>query len=463
MIELDRSEAWEPPERPALSRRLSVRWVAAVAAVVVLLAVLAGAEPVVRPAPPVLLPGDGVNDLRVDGDTLYMLRRLDPARTLAESYRISDGRLLWSRFVEAHPQFVAVGSGRVVLTGLRPGEATTHTLTALDSASGSPVWSRPDHAPSFYGSAGDVVVAEPYREGAEPGRLRGQLIGLDMVTGDIRWSLPRPEGVVRSFVSDISGTRPGPVLLAEVGPDALRLRSTETGAVVKTVALDRPDTVDGFDVAGNRLLAYRFGDRDVGQRGMRNVSVFDLGTGARVWERSVDPGDDPRWFWWCGRILCAGAETATTALDPGTGRELWHLDGWTNLLRLGDDRILATRSAPTGEPRPGVIVIDAATGAVVRRVDTWELVTLEAFPAVLVSGRTPTGTVRLARFNVDTGGLTVFGRSDRWAVPPHCVTTAVVLACAHGPAVSVWRIPGAGGGGFFAGPTVSRAPRPGRR
>lgn len=438
MIELDRTIVWEPPRR-----RLPTRPVAVVAVLVAVLALVAGAGATVRLAPAVVLQGDGVGTIRVEGDALFLIRRSDPAHALVESYRVADGGRRWSRQVATSTEFVDVAHGRVVLTVLSPGQDHTHTLVALDATSGEQVWSRADYTPSLYGSAGGtgVVLAEPYNGGAAPERSSGPMAGIDTVTGEVRWSLVTPVDVLRSFVSVDGDATHGRVEIAEFDrAGVLRLRSAESGAVVRTVTLDRPGRVDSFDVAGDRLLAHRFGERTTGQRGMQGTAVFDLGTGARLWERTVEPGSGPFWYWWCGPTVCEGTETATAVLEPDTGRRMWRLDGWTNLDPLGDDRMLATRSTPTGEPQPGAFVIDATDGRIIRQIDDWDLVSRPALPTVLLAGRAPAGAVRIARFDVDSGRMTVLGRAERWTVQPECVATTEILACRHGP-ISIWRIP----------------------
>lgn len=443
VIDLDRVEAGDPSGRPAWSGRPSARRLAVTAAVVCVLLTVSGAQRFTPLTPSEVLPGDGVADILGTGSDIVVLRHATPTRTLVESYRTPGGARRWSVPVDAQPEFVGIGAGRVALVA----SGQLASLTALDLGSGRQVWTRTGFVPSIYGMTGGqrVVLAEQLRPTTdprpEPQRRNRRLVGIDAATGDIRWSADLPVDSARSYEPVVDGAATGSVEIAELDPDgALRLRDAETGAIVRTVPIDDPGPVDAFDIAGDRLLTYRSDPGLPGEPGAIATSVFDLITGNRLWRRTAEPDTAPPW--WCGPVLCVGGGGAIAALDPDTGRELWYLDGWTDLHPLRGNRLLATRSAPDGQRVPDGLILDAATGRTIQRIAGWDIVSGSPLPAtILVASRGPGGTSRIALLDVGTGRVTTIGRTGNRRVPVRCLTTTKILACRHG-VVSVWRLPG---------------------
>jgi outer membrane protein assembly factor BamB len=442
VIDLDRADAGDPAGRPAWSGRPSVRWLAVTAALVGVLLTASGAQRFTPLTPWEVLPGDGVADILGSGRDILLLRHPDSTRTLVESYRIPGGARRWSAPVDAGSEFVGIGAGRVVLVA----SGQPSALTALDVVSGQQAWTRTGYVPSIYGMTGSdrVVLAEQLEPATdarpEPQRRNQRLVGIDAATGDIRWSVDPPAGSARSYEPVDDGDATGSVEVAELDPDGgLRLRDAESGAIVRTASIDNPGPVDAFDIAGDRLLAYRSDPRLPGEPGPIEASVFDLTTGSRLWQRTGEPDTIPPW--WCGHLLCAGGG-AIAVLDPDTGRELWHLDGWTDLQPLRGNRLLATRTAPDGQRIPDGLVLDAATGQTIRRIVGWDVVSESPLPGtILLASRRSGGTSQVARLDVGTGRVTMIGWAEHRPAPLHCMTTTKILAC-HNGVVSVWRLPG---------------------
>ncbi|MER7006057.1 PQQ-binding-like beta-propeller repeat protein [Dactylosporangium sp. NPDC000555] len=444
VIDLDASAGREPLGGVA-RRRPGERWWPFGLLLVGVLALVTGARPITPLTPSVVLRGDGVIAFRSDGRSVYLLRQPDLARAFVESYRVRDGARRWAVPVAAGAHLAAVDGARVVLAVEEPENRSASTVVGLDAVTGAQVWRQTGYVPSFYGSAGalGVVVADAYPPGADPGQEQQRptpyLAGIDIRTGDVRWSLETPPGSTREFVyieQVESGDARARVEIAELDPDGtLRVRSAETAEIVRTVQLDRPGQVHGFQISGDRLLAYRSG------RGtMLSSAVFDLATGRRLWQRTDEP--DGVLLWWCGRALCSGIGGTTVVLDAGTGRELWRLDGrWTGLGRLDNQYLLATRSTQdVTAPSQGGVVLDAATGRIVRRIDGWDVFGGLAWPGVLVASHNAAGGTLIARLDVVTGGVTVLGRTGHWSTPPQCITTATLLTCRLDH-VSIWPLP----------------------
>jgi outer membrane protein assembly factor BamB len=253
------------------------------------LALVAGDRSTAPLTPSVVLHTDGVSDIRGDGQAIYVMTRSSLA-----SYRMPDGARRWAVPVSAGAQLVAVDSGRVVLAVGNEDNTSAATLAGLDTATGAQVWRQTGYLPSLYGAAGapGVVVANAYPPGADAASQQPanpDLAGIDIRTGVVRWSLVTPPGATRKLEPVESGDASIDVEIAELDPDGvLRLRSAETAEIMRTVNLENPGQVDGFDISGDRMLAYRTGEST-----MLSSAVFDLATGRWLWQRSDDPPGGP--------------------------------------------------------------------------------------------------------------------------------------------------------------------------
>ncbi|MEV8517301.1 PQQ-binding-like beta-propeller repeat protein [Dactylosporangium sp. NPDC051484] len=435
VIDLDAYPSREPLGGAA--RRLpGERWWPFGLLLVGVLVLVVGARPVTPLAPSVVLRADGLSDIRSADHAIYLM-----TRTSLASYRLPDGARRWAVPVPAGAQLVAVDGERVVFAQ-EPEIGPASTLVGLDAATGAQVWRQIGYAPSFYGSAGapGVVVADAYPPGADPVQERQRpsrhLAGINIRTGGVRWSLDTPLGGTRAIVPVESGEGSIRIELAELDPGGtLRVRSAESAEIVRSVQLDQPGQVDGFEISGDRLLTYQSG-RDT----ILSSAVFDLATGRRLWQRTDEPSGLA--LWWCGLALCSSTTNTTVVLDPGTGRELWRLDGrWNGFGRLGDQYLLATRSTPDfDESSVGGLVLDAPTGRIVRRIDGWNVIRGLGRSDLLVARRTAAGGSLVARLNVETGGVTVLGRTEHGSFPSQCITTTRLLACQLDQ-VSIWPLP----------------------
>ncbi|GAA3452004.1 outer membrane protein assembly factor BamB family protein [Dactylosporangium matsuzakiense] len=398
MIDLDLPGPAGPapaPPRPARRRR-------ALPVLLALALLLAGGAPGTPPAPAVVLEGDGIGDLRADGDALFLLMR-----TAVAAYRMPGGTRRWSVPAEPGTELVTAAAGRVVLAG-------SSGLVGLDAATGAEVWRRDGLDPAASSTARLVIA-----------RANERLLGLDIATGAVRWELATP-----SF-RRVLRTAGGRFEIADLEPGGpLRLRDADSAAVTRTVALADLGPVDGFDISGDRLLAYRF-ERST----LLNTEVFDLTTGRRLWRHTTMAASGG--LWWCGALLCTGSVGRTTVVDPDTGTERWSLAGWSDLGPFDAGHLWATAPTPNAaDPAVGAVVVDAATGRIVRRFGAWDVVAALPGRAALVTGRNPGGSL-IARLDLVTGAVRVLGRTEHWPAPPQCIVTAALVAC-HRERVSVW-------------------------
>ncbi|MEU7869964.1 PQQ-binding-like beta-propeller repeat protein [Dactylosporangium sp. NPDC049140] len=414
MIDLDAYGGLPQPgaDRPRRSRLPLLLLAGAAVALLTGTGAPASLDPAVR------LPGDGVIDLRVDGGTVYLVSR----ESLA-AYRASDGRRRWTAPVTPGSRLVSVEAGRVVLAHNDP-----DFLAGFDAATGDERWRAGGFVPSVYGTAGasGVVVATTDESATVTDA------GIDIRTGAVRWSLGPPGDVTRTLVRE--GER---VAIAELtAGGALRVRSADSAAVVRTAALDHPDPFNWFDISGDRLLAIRTNDRGVTLDG----AVYDLTTGRRLWRRDNGPDGEP--LWWCAPLVCAGNAGAVTVLDPGTGRELWHLDGLTDI-GSPDARFMLATPYPqdAAGPGPGLLVLDPATGRVLRRIPDWYVIGTVGGDGILAATTAADGTTLIGRLDAGTGAVRVFARAGHWTSPP-CTATQTRLVCRLDP-VAVWPVPAA--------------------
>jgi outer membrane protein assembly factor BamB len=409
VIDLDVAGPNGPPPVPPARRR---RWWLPALLVVPL---LQGGGPATPPVPSAVLDGDGIGDMRADGDALFLLMR-----TAVAAYRMPGGARRWRVPVEPGAQLLAASQGRVVLS-VEEAATGTAALVGLDAATGAPAWRRDGYVPSLPPGAGNAGIVIARKDGA----IDGRMLGVDVGTGAVRWELGTPS-VRRAFL-DGDG-RPE---IAELDPaGTLLIRDAGSAAVVRSVGLPALGAVDGFGVSGDRLLVYHF-ERST----LLDSAVFDLTTGRRLWQHTDMAAAGG--LWWCGTQLCTGSVGRTTVVDPDTGDARWSISGWTDLGPFDAGRMWATEPTPNAaDPALGAVVLDAATGRIVRRFGAWDVVALLPGHAALVTGRNPGGSL-VARLDLDTGAVRVLGRTEHWPAPPQCLATATLLAC-HRERVSVW-------------------------
>ncbi|MEV6929110.1 PQQ-binding-like beta-propeller repeat protein [Dactylosporangium sp. NPDC051485] len=401
------------PDTPRARRRRADRRPTLAASLLVAAALLPAGD--ARPAAPaaavISVRAEHARSVRLDGDVVYLLTDAS-----AESYRLSDGARRWSVSVSDQALLVHADAERVVLAG-------SASLVGLDGATGAEVWRRNGYA---FVPDGDAAASGVALAWAPTTQMR--LAGIDIRTGDVRWTLPAPDGGPRVVLA--AG---GEVQIADVEQDGtLRLRAAGSAAPVYTVRLDLPGSVNRLDVAGGRVLTavYSHG-------AMRGFTVFDLATGRPLWR----PPDGPDGgMWWCGRTLCSMTGLSTSGLDPDTGRERWRLYGWSLLTPLDDRHLLATRNS--ADPDRGGLVLDTGTGRVLQTIEGWDVVGTVAWPGVLVARRDATsgGGALVARLDAATGAATPLGHASQWTASARCVASARYLACLH-DRLSVWRLP----------------------
>jgi len=425
VIELDVTDGWEPPDRPR-PRNTLPRTVAAALVLVLLLAGGGGAQRAASYRPAFTLEA-GTQHILADDMVFSVNERI------VSAYRLTDGTLLWSKPFALDARLVTAEAGRLVLDVAAGAE-----LFALNAADGEIVWQRSGFAPAFViGEHVLTIVAEQLVAGIEAydGGRGERLVGIDIRTGTVRWSIDTPDSSRRALQFPDRGAVGGRVMAGELGRDGrLRVRDLGSGEVTRTVQLADVGEVGSFDMSIGQIIVYRTG----GHEG----AVFDLATGRWTWTFPVDQRLGLR-VGWCGPLMCRTTHDSVTGLDPDTGRWLWHLGGFNAISPLTDDRLLISRYDTASGQRDVVVIVDAVNGKPLRYIERWHVLDIASWPRLLAWQADRSGKATLAWLNAETGRTTVVGQIDRLYSDPSCQVTAAILACTHGQLLSVWRQPAA--------------------
>jgi outer membrane protein assembly factor BamB len=447
VIELDVSREWEPAELRmprGVARRF--RWISAGLVLVALLALAAASAPPTRLTPSFTVGGRGVQDAMGSGRIIFVLQQPNQGRAVLDAYRVRDGARLWSKSVAASSRLLSADDDRVILFTTEDGRNVASLLLGIDARDGAVVWRQAGYAPVITGLGPefDLVIADVFTAGPESQqeqqRRDRRLVGIDNHSGAVRWSIVTPAGTDHTYATLYRSGRLVGLNLVELDPDGtLRLRNLRSGQVDVAVKLANAVQFDGFDVVGDRLMAY--------QSRTRTASMYDLKTGQLLWTLPAEAENAS--ISWCGSVLCQGVPRNVTVLDRDTGRALWTAVGWNLVLPL-DDRHLLTSGASgasgasggNGFGRAGGVVVDAATGRVVRRLAAWNLLDTLPWPELLVWQAVGDRRPVVGRFNAETGAVTLLGQANDWTDNPQCWVTATFLACRGPERLSVWRTMG---------------------
>ncbi|MEV6344933.1 PQQ-binding-like beta-propeller repeat protein [Actinoplanes sp. NPDC051851] len=409
----------DPAGRPAprsIRRRLAV----AVALAGVLL--LGAAAP---PGVPLVhelwwAPFDDESSMTVRNGTVYVQKATTDGSVMT-AYDLVTGDRRWKRATTGQASWMAVtGAGGVLLiagapvsTNVSYGDGSlavqlsASELTALDEATGEPLWRAEGEMQAV---SGDTVLLGDQDEAGHLTALRS--IGLR--TGSPRWERRiTPAEVIAT--PDDGGDGPERIVTATADGRVTVFDAVDgTPLLARRVSWIERQPGEGLGtilrIAGDKLLVTRT-DRRGG-----TITAYRLDTLDELWNTSanrqavVQP---------CGPVLCLSNGGEVDGIDPATGALRWRGAGWAGAESLGGGRLLAYDNGQ----EPHQTLLDAATG---RPIGAGDGVGYPIWPDAA------TGALLLVRALAEPGGRTVVTRLDLTtgrADPMGTVGTAEGINC----------------------------------
>ncbi|BEL11973.1 hypothetical protein Q0Z83_101640 [Actinoplanes sichuanensis] len=351
LIDLGEVPSGEPESalpRPPLP---AYRWILGLLTVV-LAALLGGAGPPPPSTDPVFLPINLGDRIQVAGDRLYVAGLVGPIGTVMRTYAIRAYQLPevtpLGEFQATVPgdifTFSAIGDD-LLLVAFNDVQSSDSGLMAVRVGGGEPLWRR---TASLYGldqQSGLTLIQENVTSDRSVWRA------LDARTGAVHWSLEQPgsDQVTMSTGSYWAGY---PARLFSVRDDGLiEVRDGRTGTLTATARLPRPPGPDFVAWATAGLLVAGYGTEE--------TIAYDELTMAERWRRSGEVLPDAGFPQDCGPMIClAGFPSGLSVVDPATGREVAHSDGFDTAEVIGD-RVLVAQASQT---QPELAVLDPRTG-----------------------------------------------------------------------------------------------------
>lgn len=408
----------DPPARATFSARAVLGLLAAA-----LLAALGGAGHRPPPQPPRIIAARLGDAAFLDGDRLYVIsagRPVAGSRVLSRTvstYAVPQARLLSRTSVEVSGG--VVGAWRApgaVLVAYQVDTSGTWAVAALGVDTDRVLWRR---AARLIGVSAADRLAVLETADAE--------LGVDLVTGRTRWSVPHPVDGFTAHAGIENGFPRWLVTATDSG--RLEARDARTGQVIGEVALPRrPGRANGVIwPVGDLVLVDTFGS---------GFDAFRLPGLQRVWRTPVDLSQS--WMQAdCVRLICTfHRQWGMTVLDPLTGRELWTSDRWEYAEPTGN--YLLARVDDRNSAQPSLWVLDAATGRALGNFGAWKGLG-PAGDGQLYGMREDRDNHRILYGVLDpaTQGVRVLGSADR--VSGGCETEGPVLICRLVDAsIAVW-------------------------
>jgi outer membrane protein assembly factor BamB len=417
----------------------------------------AGVTGAVEPAPAarLVLAASGVVDApRFVGDAV-----LASVGGEITSYDLESGAVRWHYDPPRRTQTLATAD-TVVVAPVSCSARSPFQTYALDAGTGEHRWDLRGSPLWLVDGAPVVVLKQPVRGCSEATLGFDPLpsapftwLGVDLITGAVRWEVKIPAGVGLAAGVDPAGLARW---LAILDAGTVTTYDLRTGAVAGRY---EPPVEDMYAPlyrvlgAGDQLLLAR-----------RDQSAIELSAFAALgllprWSRSIalprgirqDMGGVAAAR--CGPVICLGSTGQTVGLDPLTGRERWRLSGRPS--RIGPGYALFVR-----QPRPSeaavLVVHDLASGAERAALHDTDLVSRE-WSDPLLNRAGPQG--RLWRLDLADGRLrAVTVLPGRFS---ECEASGRYLACRSSDGeLRVWKLPVAGapergvaGGGRRSWPT----------
>ena len=398
------------------------------------LVVLLGGGPHRRPQePPTVIPARLGDATFIDGDRLFVVSagrpalRSDMQNRVVSAYTLPEGRLASRTTVAVSGAGVAqvVQAADTLLLSYQLdnrsewGDSGTWAVVAITVGTDRALWRKAGRLVGASAADGLVVLNS---DGAE--------LGVDLHTGEIRWSVPHPADGFTAEAGAVGGFPSWLVTVTDVG--RLETRDPRTGRVHAAVTVPR--------LTGRATgLVWPVGDLFLIDAGASRFEAFRLPDLTPLWHTSADLSQS-RSQADCGRVLCTfRPQRGMTALDPATGRELWSSDRWAYAEAAGP-YLLATSGDPADD-LPALSVLDPVTGRELGNFGVWQLLGRSgrdgtAYGIWQVPGESK---IYYGALNPATRGVRVLGSGQQ--VSTGCDIGAGVLVCRLIDAsIAVWRL-----------------------
>jgi hypothetical protein len=364
LIEL--GEVSRAPGVPVAAARREVPYRVLLGALSLVLVVLLGGGPHRSPQEqPTVIPARLGDATFIDGGRLFVVSagrpalRADMPNRVVSAYTLPEGRLASRTTVAVSGDGVArvVQAASTLLLSYQLdnrsewADSGTWAVVAITAGTDRALWRKTGRLVGASAADGLVVLNAGEAE-----------LGVDLHTGEIRWSVPHPADGFTAEASAVGGFPSWLVTVTDAG--RLETRDTRTGRVHAAATVPRP--------TGRATgLVWPVGDLVLIDTGASRFEALRLPDLTPVWHTSADLSQS-----WsqadCGRVLCTfRPQRGMTALDPATGRELWSSDRWAYVQAAG--RYLLATSGDPDDDRPALSVLDPVTGRELGNFGGWQL------------------------------------------------------------------------------------------
>jgi outer membrane protein assembly factor BamB len=346
---------------------------------------------------------------------------------IVSDYDLPSGELTSRTTVAvAGPIFDVAAAGSAILVSYQIDANGTEATVALTAGTDRALWRRPSRLLAVSAADGLVLLRENI---PQFGGLNWY--GVDLVTGDIRWSLQQP---TRGFITEAGYVDGFPrMLVTATVAGRIEVRDVVSGAVTAAAKVPVRDQRTGADVpiwpAGDLILV---GAPD-------GTTAYTLPGLVQRWHSSADLAG--RWVQPdCATLICSlNWQGGLLALDRATGTQRWADPRWNYADQAG--RYLLASQNSGGRRNPVVVVLDPENGRVLGDFGPWHTIGVTGSGGHLfgLHEQARDNTVFYAALDPATRGVRVLGAAAD--VSGDCQTTEEVLVCRRIDAsVGIWQL-----------------------
>ena len=399
----------------------------------VLLALLGGAAYRPPPAGPTIIDAQAADAKFVSGDRLFVVSAgEDPFGSavhnkIVSAYALPSGALLSRTTVAVTGAiFDVLSVADTILVSYQVDTVGAEATVALDAGTDKARWRHPARLLTISQRDGLVLLRE---NSPQFGNLHWY--GIDLATGETRWSLAQPVFGYTIEARDAAGY---PTRLITAGVDGhVEVRDPGTGRITARADVQTPPDWrrDGISMwAADDLVL-------LGGKG--GTTAYDLGDLHQVWDNTVDLSERyvlPH----CTDAVCVvGTFDGVQVLDPRTGRPRWSSSDWGGLEQVGS-YLLADGPVGGRNPQPQA-VLDPLTGRRLGDFGRWRSSGTARPDGTVVGLRQDNGKHTVWYAVLDPGARTVRVLGSADGVSGDCDTTADVLVCRRLDAsIGLWRL-----------------------